>query len=852
MDRFEHEQQGARHGYLPGERVQLCMRIIDDAPKPAAAATPKPTPTPTSSDSARAALKHPARSPSSTASTSTTKQSTHGKPVATAVAKPEPKPEPSPKASGKKPAAGLTDAHKAARTTVAKDDRPATDAPKQPTETSDSARAASKANVRTPSSTSSHEQQVEAQARQAERDKLNDAKNIDATVTPEQRTKLQAEQDEFLGIDRQDTDTPTKSGKLGTIAGAAGGATPNAPEQPPAPDDAPKQQPEPGGEFDDSPAQGIKIDPHVAAPGASPAGGTTQHTQEEWLEFLGGREYWVGDDGDVWHIDVLDDGTTTLSRNDDPDGQVNPPQIGPNRTTRARGGGLGGVVGGGATTPKGAGTPGQGKPKAGESSAEGVDGHDHASEYQVEVPATVDEAIKQQELQGMRIAQDTLPPADSRTASGMSIMMPDGSAVTSATTKEHWDVGVDRTSTTRNRVGDDDALSGFENYVVTEARHDDGSRVRSTNRASGGVYSHGLTQVDSAMGSGLSIPFDTQTTVTITAADGSRRSTDSKRPSPRETPTTTDELRRVQDELGLAYEAAASRQDRPDDIVDALFQDANSTMARIDANEIQRAAREGARNIAKDDPDAITDYADMTFEDVRARYAEFGLDAAAGNEDIDRDWLSDDPNVRSNAAYFSDDDEMKFGTLEDGTPFAASDDVIAHEFAHRITEHNGGVNYHGESGAINESLSDTLAAAVDTEDWIVGEDIVEGGVRDMSAKHTMDDFVETTDDHGGVHTNSAIPNYAAYLIGDDLGRDTMGRIYARTMNDYLSPDMKFTDLAVGTWRAAVDLYGETSKEAAAVREAWDGVLLLNGDTSIYDEQRGTVGSGGGGSGSGSW
>jgi aureolysin len=173
--------------------------------------------------------------------------------------------------------------------------------------------------------------------------------------------------------------------------------------------------------------------------------------------------------------------------------------------------------------------------------------------------------------------------------------------------------------------------------------------------------------------------------------------------------------------------------------------------------------------------------------------------------------------------------------MDDGTPFAASDDVIAHEFTHRIIQHNGGVNYEGESGAINESLSDTMAMTIDTEDWLVGEDVMPGGVRDMSIPATMDDFLDTREDHGGVHTNSAIPNYAAYLIGDELGRDDMGRIYARTMDQYLSQDMEFTDLAEGTWRAAVDLYGETSSEAAAVREVWDGVLLLDGDTTIYEQ-----------------
>ena len=51
-------------------------------------------------------------------------------------------------------------------------------------------------------------------------------------------------------------------------------------------------------------------------------------------------------------------------------------------------------------------------------------------------------------------------------------------------------------------------------------------------------------------------------------------------------------------------------------------------------------------------------------------------------------------------------------------PLARALDVTAHELTHAITERESGLIYSGESGAINESLSDSFAAFV--EAWVAG------------------------------------------------------------------------------------------------------------------------------------
>ena len=42
--------------------------------------------------------------------------------------------------------------------------------------------------------------------------------------------------------------------------------------------------------------------------------------------------------------------------------------------------------------------------------------------------------------------------------------------------------------------------------------------------------------------------------------------------------------------------------------------------------------------------------------------------------------------------------------------FTGSLDVIAHELTHGVTEYEGGLVYQGQSGALNESISDVFGA----------------------------------------------------------------------------------------------------------------------------------------------
>ncbi|WP_137295694.1 M4 family metallopeptidase, partial [Nocardioides dongxiaopingii] len=177
-------------------------------------------------------------------------------------------------------------------------------------------------------------------------------------------------------------------------------------------------------------------------------------------------------------------------------------------------------------------------------------------------------------------------------------------------------------------------------------------------------------------------------------------------------------------------------------------------------------------------------------------------------------------------------------------------DVLAHELTHAVTEHTAGLVYQGQSGALNESVSDVFAACLKQRllgqspaeaDWLVGAGLFLPGVdarglRDMAAPGTayddpalgrdpqpahLRDYVETTDDNGGVHLNSGIPNRAFHLAAVALGGSSWeraGRVwYTALTGGDLGPRVDFAGFAAATVAAAERLDGV---RPGPVEQAW--------------------------------
>ena len=56
-------------------------------------------------------------------------------------------------------------------------------------------------------------------------------------------------------------------------------------------------------------------------------------------------------------------------------------------------------------------------------------------------------------------------------------------------------------------------------------------------------------------------------------------------------------------------------------------------------------------------------------------------------------------------------------------PLAGALDVAAHEMTPGVIEKTVRLEYLFQSGALNESLADVFAAMVDSDDWLIGEDV---------------------------------------------------------------------------------------------------------------------------------
>ena len=184
----------------------------------------------------------------------------------------------------------------------------------------------------------------------------------------------------------------------------------------------------------------------------------------------------------------------------------------------------------------------------------------------------------------------------------------------------------------------------------------------------------------------------------------------------------------------------------------------------------------------------------------------------------------------------------KFIAFGDADKFAGSLDVVAHEFTHAVINKTADLVYQDQSGALNESYADIFGEGTEwksngsSSDWILGAALANRLRRSLAnpgafnQPSVMSDFYRTTEDHGGVHTNSGIPNHAFYLLaeglpGGGIGRSKAHQIFYLTLTTKLAKNSDFLALRVGAILSAQELYGVGSVEDAKVKAAFDAVEI---------------------------
>ncbi|CAB9526445.1 Extracellular elastase [Seminavis robusta] len=192
-------------------------------------------------------------------------------------------------------------------------------------------------------------------------------------------------------------------------------------------------------------------------------------------------------------------------------------------------------------------------------------------------------------------------------------------------------------------------------------------------------------------------------------------------------------------------------------------------------------------------------------------------------------------------------------------PLSQGLDVVAHELTHGLTTSTSNLVYRGESGALNEAMSDIFAALVEHENgypdedvWKLGEAVYTFHIPGDALRSLSDpqlygdyDFYPTryvgNADNGGVHWNSGIANLAFYLLVN-------GGTHPRGATDIVVPKIGWVNAAYifyhanvncltpssNFWMARVctaEIFGGHYKDA--VHKAWDAVGVPHDPPVIY-------------------
>ncbi|MBJ6763056.1 M4 family metallopeptidase [Myxococcaceae bacterium JPH2] len=207
-------------------------------------------------------------------------------------------------------------------------------------------------------------------------------------------------------------------------------------------------------------------------------------------------------------------------------------------------------------------------------------------------------------------------------------------------------------------------------------------------------------------------------------------------------------------------------------------------------------------------------------------------------------------------AYW-DGEKMSYGDGDgkDAGPLTTLD-IAGHEITHGLTERTAGLVYSGESGGLNEAMSDIMGTGVEwyaaqknpgvKANWTVGEAAwtpnngdPNDGLRYMNDPtkdgYSIDNY-KNYPKQTEVHGSSGIANNAFYLlveggknrtsgleVKDGIGMEKGLKVFGRALTTYMTPKTTFAQAREATVKAATDLYGANSTEVQKVKDAWTAV-----------------------------
>jgi Zn-dependent metalloprotease len=265
-----------------------------------------------------------------------------------------------------------------------------------------------------------------------------------------------------------------------------------------------------------------------------------------------------------------------------------------------------------------------------------------------------------------------------------------------------------------------------------------------------------------------------------------------------------------------------------------------------------KARFEGEPPAGDTDVDNAYDFTGVVREFYQKEYNRNSIDGN-GMKLISTVNFRENPKEAFNNAFWNGS-QMTYGRPDEASPFKTLilRDITAHEITHGVTENESRLEYWGQAGALNESLSDVYAELIDQyadkqtadqADWLVGagiwNDKIKGkALRDMLNPGTAYDdpkvgkdpqpadmahYKKTFQDNGGVHINSGIPNRAFAIFARAVGGyawEDPGHIWFAARKA-AGNDPSFAQFAYQTIEAAKAL-GKPD-EVEKLQKAWEEV-----------------------------
>jgi len=289
----------------------------------------------------------------------------------------------------------------------------------------------------------------------------------------------------------------------------------------------------------------------------------------------------------------------------------------------------------------------------------------------------------------------------------------------------------------------------------------------------------------------------------------------------------------------------------------------------VETRDAQNRSSGSGATVIKDDNDKWGEAGDPA-RNAAAVDAHYGaastydfLKEMFGRNSIDGNGEKLVSNVHINRNYvnaFWDGNTMNYG---DGDGRQASVltavDVAGHEIVHGLTERTSGLVYSGESGGLNEAMSDILGGfgvewfaaqknpelAKNSDPFKIGEQVWTPGTPGDALRfmddptkdgYQIDNYSKYASSDKEVHRTSGIANNAFTLlvkggtnrtsgtnVNGGIGAEKALQIFYRANSTYMTPNTTFAQARAATIKAATDLYGASSAEVAKVKEAWSAV-----------------------------